>query len=191
MIPPLWPWKVIMLPARGPRPALKGETALSLRLMDDVDIPQVAQTYGPSWHFFGRYQNDSFHDGNASVQMQLSVRPVGLVSESYDADGPAMQPASQNLPQASYASLATRSLQPTQAGAAPGMPVFVLTNGTVLSVSGYGYTDSRISYSLIGGGSGVISTDEVDWATTTRLNAQRGVRVTLHSGRTTSEAAGF
>jgi hypothetical protein len=191
MIPPLWPWKVIMLPARGPRPALKGETALSLRLMDDVDIPQVAQTYGPSWHFFGRYQNDSFHDGNASVQMQLSVRPAGLVSESYDGDGPAMQPASQNLPQGAYASLATRSLQPAQADAAPGMPVFVLTNGTVLSVSGYGYTDSRISYSLIGGGSGVISTTEVDWATTTRLNAQRGVRVTLHSGRTTSEAAGF
>src|SRR5271168_4274588 len=29
MLPPLWPWKVIMLPARGPRPTLKGETALS------------------------------------------------------------------------------------------------------------------------------------------------------------------
>ena len=65
MIPPLWPWKVIMLPARGPRPALKGETVLSMRLMDDVDIPQVAQTYGPSWHFFGRYQNDSFHNGHS------------------------------------------------------------------------------------------------------------------------------
>ncbi len=47
MIPPLWPWKVIMLPARGPRPTLKGETVLSLRLMDDVEIPQVAQTYRP------------------------------------------------------------------------------------------------------------------------------------------------
>jgi len=52
MLPPLWPWKVIMLPARGPRPTLKGETALSLRLMDDVEIPQVtAQTITPGWHF--------------------------------------------------------------------------------------------------------------------------------------------
>src|ERR1035438_350503 len=33
MIHPLWPWKVIMLPARGPRPKLKGETVLSMRLM--------------------------------------------------------------------------------------------------------------------------------------------------------------
>src|SRR5882672_6079323 len=47
MLPPLWPWKVVMLPARGPRPQLKGETVLSLRLMDDVQIPQVAQTFGP------------------------------------------------------------------------------------------------------------------------------------------------
>ena len=60
MLPPLWPWKVIMLPARGPRPTLKGETVLSLRLMDDVQIPQMAQTYGPGWHFFGRLQNESF-----------------------------------------------------------------------------------------------------------------------------------
>src|ERR1700740_1868534 len=38
MLPPLWPWKVIMLPARGPRPALKGESSITLRLMDDIDI---------------------------------------------------------------------------------------------------------------------------------------------------------
>src|SRR6202162_596512 len=29
LMPPLWPWKIIMLPARGPRPKLKGETMLS------------------------------------------------------------------------------------------------------------------------------------------------------------------
>ena len=62
------------------------------------------------------------------------------------------------------------------------MPVFVLNSGTVLSVSGYGYSDSRITYSLVGGGSGVISTDDVDWTTTTKLNNQRGVRLTLHTG---------
>src|SRR5215471_3280680 len=39
MLPPLWPWKVLTLPARGPRPALKGEVAVTLRLMEDVTIP--------------------------------------------------------------------------------------------------------------------------------------------------------
>ena len=188
MIPPLWPWKVIMLPARGPRPTLKGETALSLRLMDDVDIPQVAQTYGPNWHFFGRYQSDSFHDSQydgraSSAQLQLSVRPVSLVSDAENDNA--------QTPKASYAGLVTRTLTPAPASAAPGMPVFVLTTGTVLAVTGYGYTDSRITYSLVGGGTGVISTTDVDWTTTTQLNAQRGVRVTLHNSHANAGTPGF
>ncbi len=39
MLPPLWPWKVISLPFRGPRPTLKGEEPLELRLMDDIVLP--------------------------------------------------------------------------------------------------------------------------------------------------------
>ncbi len=181
MIPPLWPWKVIMLPARGPRPTLKGETVLSMRLMDDVQIPQVAQTYGPSWHFFGRPQSQSYQPSiYDDSKPQLMLRDASLANGT-----------SQAVPQASYASLVTRTITPAPVNAAPGMPVFVLTNGTILSVSGYGYTDSRITYSLVGGGTGVISTDDVDWTTTTQLNAQRGVRVTLHNSHAAASTAGF
>jgi hypothetical protein len=175
MLPPLWPWKVIMLPARGPRPKLKGETVLSLRLMDDVQIPQMAQTYGPGWHFFGRVQNEDYSASQANApRPQLTVRPASDAS----------------VAQASYASYVTRAL-PTKIESAPGMPVFVLNSGTVLSVSGYGYSDNRITYSLVGGGSGVISTDDIDWTTTTKLNNQRGVRVTLHGGRQNQGTPGF
>ena len=66
MIPPLWPWKIIMLPARGPRPALKGESQLTLRLMDDVQMPQVSQTFGPDWHFFGHPYNDPSYNNDAN-----------------------------------------------------------------------------------------------------------------------------
>ena len=41
---------------------------LTLRLMDDVQMPQVAQTFGPDWHFFGdrppkdaQYENDAYY----------------------------------------------------------------------------------------------------------------------------------
>lgn len=179
MIPPLWPWKVIMLPARGPRAKLKGETALSLRLMDDVEIPQVAQTYGPSWHFFGRPQSQSFHDSVYDGKPQLMLRDASIATGT-----------NQALSQATYASLVSRTVAPI-GNVSPGMPVFVLTTGTVLSVSGYGYTDSRITYSLAGGGTGVISTDDVDWTTTTRVNAQRGVRVTLHNSRANAGTPGL
>lgn len=45
MLPPLWPWKIVSLPMRGPRPRLKGEEPLELRLMDDISIP-VTLAYG-------------------------------------------------------------------------------------------------------------------------------------------------
>jgi hypothetical protein len=53
MIPPLWPWKVVSLPARGPRPTLKGEEQLTMRLMEDLDLPRTAIVLPPGWHFFG------------------------------------------------------------------------------------------------------------------------------------------
>jgi hypothetical protein len=107
------------------------------------------------------------------VRPQLTTRPVASQDSS--------------IPQASYANYVTRDVSVSSASVAssPGMPVFVLNTGTVLEVSGYGYQDSRISYSLIGGGSGVIGADEIDWSTTTRLNNQRGVHLTLHTGHST------
>lgn len=168
LFPPLWPWKVIMLPARGPRPQLKSESAITLRLMDDVEIPQLAQTLAPGWHFFARPQSQSFDNAQANApRPQLAVRQV----------------RPETAPQLSYATYVSRDVSSPSAGSIaslPGMPIFVLNTGTLLSVSGYGYQDSRITYTLAAGGGGVISTSDVDWNATTRLNAQRGVRVTLH-----------
>jgi len=207
MIPPLWPWKIITLPARGPRPTLKGESMLELRLMDDVQIPQVSATNGPDWHFFGRppVQNDSYYQGSyqgasyqgASYQggssqsagagqrdndnfvPQLAVRRVRVTSSE--------QPMAEETPQVIYASYVTKG---APGSAAPGVPVFVLKSGMVLEVGNYTYQDGRISYELASGGSGVISTDEVDWTTTTGVNSQRGVRMTLRGGHP-SVTAGF
>ncbi len=182
LLPPLWPWKVIMLPARGPRPTLKGESVLSLRLMDDVQIPQVAQTFGPGWHFFDRFRNSSYDNAQASnLRPQLTTRPVAPVDDS-----------AAGVPQATYATYVTRdTVTKTNIPAAPGMPIFVLNSGVVLAVNGYGYQDSRITYSLIGGGNGVISADDVDWTTTTRVNNQRGVHLSLHSGHANTSDSGL
>jgi len=178
MLPPLWPWKVIMLPARGPRPTLKGESMLTLRLMDDVQIPQVAETNGPDWHFFGgpRPQNESYYRGSAYVPgdgaiPQLAVRQATPVASE--------QPRVEEIPQVTYASYITKDSVGGGGGTAPGVPVFVLKTGMVLAVGNYTYSDGRINYELASGGNGVISTDEVDWSTTTRVNSQRGVRVML------------
>ncbi len=182
MLPPLWPWKVIMLPARGPRAKLKGETVLSLRLMDDVQVPQVATTYGPNWHFFGQPRNESFRESdNRDVRTTLAVRNVAETGEG--------SPAPEA--RASYANLISRDMSSGTAVAAAGGPVFILKTGAVLAVGNYRYQDGRITYTLANGGGGVVSAEEVDWSTTTRVNAQRGVRITLHSGHVSTETPGF
>ena len=95
----------MMLPARGPRPQLKGETVLSLRLMDDIQIPQLAQTFGPNWHFFGRLQNESFRDAQASsARPQLAMREVGSARNN--------DQTPQTIPQASYATYISRNVTP-------------------------------------------------------------------------------
>ena len=189
MIPPLWPWKVIMLPARGPRPTLKGESMLTLRLMDDVQIPQFSATNGPDWHFFGRprMENDSYYRGSAyepgdnNAVPQLAVRQVTPTASE--------QPMVEEIPQVTYASYITKDA--VGGGTAPGVPVFVLKTGMVLAVGNYTYQDGRISYELASGGNGVISTDEVDWTTTTRVNSQRGVRMMLRGGHPSVGVTGF
>lgn len=183
MLPPLWPWKVIMLPARGPQPALKGESVMTLRLMDDVQVPQVAQrtSLGSGWHYFTQPRNESYDQSR--LQQNTPRLAVRALTSTADMELTV-------APQASYASFVTNSAA-ANPGSSPGMPVFVLTTGMALSVSGYGYQDGRITYTLASGGSGVISTDDIDWTTTTRVNAQRGVRVTLHSKRQTQGIPGM
>ncbi len=185
MLPPLWPWKVIMLPARGPRPKLTGETVLSLRLMDDVELPQVASTLGPGWHFFSRPQNQSFLESEQSdARPTLAIRG-SVVTPSTEVS------AAVEIPRASYASVVSRDLSLEAPVAAGVGPVFILNTGTVLAVGSYQYQDGRITYTLAHGGGGVVSADEVDWNTTTRVNAQRGLRMTLHAGRSNAGTSGF
>jgi hypothetical protein len=78
LFPPLWPYKIIMLPARGPRPTFKGEELLTLRLMDDIEVPKMADVK-PEWH--------SFNPTSASPQD----------SDNFDQQEPQQQVVAENL----------------------------------------------------------------------------------------------
>jgi hypothetical protein len=61
-IPFLWPEKLVTLPLRGPRPALKGERTITLRLLDDVRLPcggTVTNWPEGEWRHFGSSLHDS------------------------------------------------------------------------------------------------------------------------------------
>ncbi len=72
---------------------------------------------------------------------------------------------------ASFASLVSRVVSSGTPATASVAPVFILKTGAVLAVGNYRYHDGRITYTLASGGGGVVSSDEVDWTTTTRVNS--------------------
>lgn len=92
-VPIFWPIKVITLPQRGPYPTLKGENRLTLRLMEDVEVPfAVARNgvpmpdYRPSAYRGGYssyqpsgYQSSSNYQPNSSYQSAPTVQPDGPV----------------------------------------------------------------------------------------------------------------
>src|SRR5579864_272052 len=84
LIPPLWPWKILTLPARGPRPTLKGEEQITVRLMDDIDVPR----YGAVAHSTDRapssYHSQSFRKP-AAFQGPESASTVTNTSDQQSA----------------------------------------------------------------------------------------------------------
>jgi hypothetical protein len=157
--------------------------------MDDLLVPQVASLPEPGFHFFARPQSESFQTESLNGTQGGEFIPKLTVRD----DGLQLSPS---VAKASYATYVNRPLvSPTVNTAAfvsaaipPASPVFVLKTGTMLSIGNYSYRDGRLTYTLARGGGGVISSDEVDWSATTRLNSARGVRITLRSGHSISAA---
>jgi len=145
--------------------------------MSDVDIPQVtqAQTYGSDgggWHFFQQPKRESYLEPPAG-----GVRHYGAVVPSAEEASLKAEVAREQTKMALEVSTSDPVFDPTGST----MPVFVLKSGTVLFVNGYAYQNRRLMFSLPRGGMRVMSADDIDWASTMRVNAQRGVRVTLRS----------
>ena len=44
-LPLFWPYQIIKLPGRGPRPTLQGETPVVVRMLDDVVVPDRAYSF--------------------------------------------------------------------------------------------------------------------------------------------------
>src|SRR5579875_4196923 len=70
MIPILWPIDLINLPRRGPRPTLKEETRLTLKVMDDLGIPDVQL---PPQEPSGLYRRPSAYTAPPPVQQEEPI----------------------------------------------------------------------------------------------------------------------
>lgn len=162
MMPPLWPLKLLTLPARGPRPTLKGEEQLTLRLMDDVAIPtrQLSSRSSLGMSKDSPYRND------ATPSRYVAPRVPAAAGSNTDLQLAKAAPSSD-------ASGTATSVKQT---------ALVLRNGTSYVAAGLQIEDGyRLSYTLGDGSSGTVSLDDVDWTKTFQNNAENGAALAVAS----------
>jgi hypothetical protein len=154
MVPPLWPVKVLTLPRRGPRPTLKGEEPLTLRLMDDVAIPVQS-----AWHPFGTSSMEDWPQWNQPAPRR-SIAPQVPTSA---------RPSPANDGQAAKVVVSSGTSTPSAT-----QNVLVLRNGTSCLATSLRVDGNRLSYTRADGSSSVVSLDEVDWTKTFQSNSENG-----------------
>ena len=144
MIPVLWPWKVVSLPMRGPRPTLKGEEPLELRLMDDISIPPTL-AYGP---------------------MKPDRPPYASLAQ------PSTFGSANVAEPAVFKKIAGEESLPATAGWKPPIrsTILVLKSNETLILSRYRRDGDVLVFEQLDGSKGVVDMDLVDWRKTTKRN---------------------
>jgi hypothetical protein len=130
MIPVLWPIDLINLPRRGPRPTLKAETSLTLRIMEDIQVPVVPE---PQRDPYGLMQRSP--DSYAPQPPAPTQEPDAGPEQSYaPQEQPEAPPAVAYAPPESYAPPVAYAPMPYYAPTYAAPPVMAYGYG-----GGYGY----------------------------------------------------
>jgi hypothetical protein len=189
LIPPLWPWKIITLPARGPRPTLKNEEQITVRLMDDIQVPRLVASAQYS------ERPTSYDRPRPSYRPQSFDRPPGAGGQRPSEQAQAVKAAENNVSDVSYAAQNT-TVQESQPDVSEPSPVqtsaqtepaasnsttvrqplrtrwIALKPGNVYAVTNYRIHEGSVTYVLSSGAKGSIDITEVDWRKTSHLNAE-------------------
>jgi hypothetical protein len=163
MFPPLWPWKVVSLPFRGPRPTLKGEEPLELRLMDDIVVPRTL-AYGPNRPPYAsssvRPSADRFVPSSATSNTAPSNEVVTAIPRATEIV--AKEPAAGG-------SAATK---PVAVPTTPRSIILVMKSNEVYEIAKYQINGTQLEFQDLSGKPGSVAVKEVDWRKTTELTSQ-------------------
>lgn len=164
MLPPLWPWKVLTLPARGPRPVLKGEEPMELRLMDDIVVPRnMSASAG-----YGHVDRPPYASSNIPKPSGLnSTAPPATTHEAATAEKLQMAPSENMIPVALQTREATPIAQPNTR-----LTLLVLKSNQVLEVTKYRIDSGVVIYQQLDGKRGALDSDQIDWRQTTQMTSE-------------------
>jgi hypothetical protein len=186
MVPVLWPIDLLNLPRRGPRPVLKEETRLTLKVMDDIGVPQIQQQEHDEYGFAHRTPT-SYEAPAASAPAPAAAPAAPLpqpIAYSYVPPAPTVIQV-QSAPTPPPTVVQVQSPPPAPAvvqvqSAPPPVTVLVLRNGYGLYTTGYwpvgGY---QIRYIAMNGYPAFLPMSELDMAATYEANRRRGVNFYL------------
>jgi hypothetical protein len=155
MIPPLWPWKVVTLPARGPRPTLKGEEPMQLRLMDDIVVPKSLAAQ------FDHPDRLPYASSSSRPSSFSDVRPPN-----------AMQQAVADEKSKGKFISAVLNGRETRSDPAARLTVLALTSNRVLEVTKFRINAGVVSYRALSGVEGSVDEAQVNWRKTTEMTSQ-------------------
>ena len=155
-VPVFWPSKILTLPARGPYPTLKGETRLTLRLMEDVEVPFAVARNGvpmPDYRPSAYRGSSSMYQPASTLQRDDS--PVRRITYSEPRSTPAQHRGQ--------------------------VTVIALQAGTALIASRYWVEGEDLHCVSQDGSEQSVPLTLVDLAQTVKVNQERNVAFSLHS----------
>jgi hypothetical protein len=185
MIPPLWPWKVLTLPARGPRPTLKGEEPMQLRLMDDIVVPRnlsaslaVPHNMPASLVVPHNVSAVASHPDRPPYASSNTPKPgaytstpeLGAVQQSGLTEKPAGAANENIIPASMTVSVAAPA--PVAERPAARVTVLVLKSNQVLEVTKYRIDGGVVTYHELNGSVGAVDTSQIDWLRTTQMTSE-------------------
>jgi hypothetical protein len=176
MIPPLWPWKVITLPLRGPRPTLKGEEPLELRLMDDIVLPQ--SLLRPDRPPYASSRQSSYNIAPQANAMQLTAQTSAITRSETQANQPMTPTENAEI-------LQIVAPQPGETLTMERLTILALKSNVTYEVTKYQRDGDLLMFVDVQGRKGGVDVNEVDWRKTSEMTAAaRSADATLLSRQT-------
>ena len=161
-IPVLWPVKILTLPARGPRPTLKGEVRITLRFLEDVEIPTISST------------------ATSLEPQNPGLKPSNRITPSQHLDSGSSRPslasaAERTKPAQDRPKPVRSSYFPFEDTSVPQLTWLILKDGTSYLVRDYWFEFGKMQYITLDGKQKLLPVRQLDLDKTIRLNQERNV----------------
>lgn len=186
-IPMLWPVKVITLPMRGPRPTLRGEARINLRLLEDVHISPTGVALNSGVALPSPQPAQSGSRANVASTRAQESAPTRIFFPRIWYGGSSRPAAAAQVPMAALRS------QSKQAGVTKSSPplerqqpvrqltLLILKDGSGYLANDYWIDAEQLHYVSHDGTPQSLPLERLDLGMTVQLNRERGVNFVLRS----------